>query len=102
LQSVTIFKFGCLIVKIQPLVQLIQDYLRNFNYFLRSQLWHFLGGWIYDASGGQVDVDDDPDYGPPHTARDLDGDDKWGDYKYRVIDGYPPSTFPRDYGFDVE
>ncbi len=60
------------------------------------------GGWIYDASVGKVDVDADPDDGPTHIARELDGDDKWGDYKYWVIDGYPPSTSPQDHGFDVE
>jgi len=53
-----------------------------------------LNGDIYDASGGQVDVDGDPDDGPYHTARDLDGDDNWtSDYDGRVID---PS--PNDYG----
>ncbi len=47
---------------------------------------------IYDGSGGQVDVDSDPD-GPPHTARDLDGNDTWqNDYRDRVIDDNPVSN----------
>ena len=59
---------------------------------------------IFDASGGQVDIDDDPDYGPPHEAHELDGEDNWNnDYKDRVIDNVPassPST-PTTYSFGV-
>jgi len=62
-----------------------------------------LGNDIYDASGGQVDVDGDPD-GAPHTARDLDGDDTWtNDYDDRVIDDNPSSSpgSPTNYSFTV-
>lgn len=65
-----------------------------------------ISGDIYDASGGKVDVDGDPDDGPPHTAHDLDGDDTWtNDYDGRVIDPAPndygnPSA-PQDNGFSV-
>ena len=59
---------------------------------------------IFDASGGQVDIDDEPDYGPPHEAHELDGADNWNnDYKDRVIDDFPessPST-PTTYSFSV-
>lgn len=62
------------------------------------------GASIYDASAGKVDVDADPDYGPPHTEYSLDGGDHWSGYKDKVIDDNPPSspTSPLDYGFDVE
>jgi hypothetical protein len=60
--------------------------------------------YILDGSGGQVDVDADPDYGPPHTARELNGADTWtNNYRYLVIDNYPVSYpgYPTDYGFSV-
>ena len=41
-----------------------------------------LGGWIYDASAGQVDVDGSPHL-PSHTPHNLDGNDTWGAY-YRA------------------
>ncbi|MCP4678618.1 MAG: hypothetical protein GY854_24520 [Deltaproteobacteria bacterium] len=48
---------------------------------------------LFDASGGQVDVDTDPDDCPPHTPRDLDGNDTWtNDYRNRVIDDNPSSN----------
>ncbi len=59
---------------------------------------------IYDASGGQVDVDDDPDYGPPFEDWDLDGDDNWTRfYKDKVIDDIPSSSTssPVNYSFSV-
>jgi hypothetical protein len=51
-----------------------------------------VAGQILDASGGQVDIDGDPD-GSPVTAWDLDGDDTWpASYQSRVIDNIPAST----------
>ena len=58
---------------------------------------------IYDASGGQVDVDGTPD-AAPHTARELDGDDTWDNsYEDRVIDDDPdyPTTAPANNSFSV-
>jgi hypothetical protein len=63
-----------------------------------------LGGDIYDASGGQVDDDANPDEAP-HTARELDGDDTWSsDYDDRVIDDVPSSSpgTPANHSFGVE
>ncbi len=63
-----------------------------------------LAGYIFDASGGQVDVDGDPDFGPPFTARLLDGHDTWSNlYQTRVIDNNPPyaTAAPIDYSFSV-
>jgi len=62
-----------------------------------------LSGDIYDASGGQVDVDGTPD-AAPHTSRSLDGDDTWtDDYRDRVIDDDPASSpgTPTPYAFSV-
>jgi len=62
-----------------------------------------LGSDIFDASGGRVDVDGDPD-GSPHNARYLDGNDTWSnDYAGRVIDDNPPSNpaSPVNYSFGV-
>jgi hypothetical protein len=64
-----------------------------------------LGGQIYDASGGQVDTDSDPDTLPAGTPRDLDGDDSWtASYRNRVIDDNPVSNpgTPTAESFDVE
>jgi hypothetical protein len=65
-----------------------------------------LGEWIYDSSGGCVDVDLDPDDGPIHFPyRYLDGDDTWANsYKNRVVDDNPASTpgSPDNYSFYVE
>jgi len=64
-----------------------------------------IDGWIYDASGGCVDVDLDPDDGPIHFPyRYLDGDDTWtNNYRNRVIDNFPAVTpgSPVDYSFSV-
>jgi hypothetical protein len=63
-----------------------------------------LSGDIYDASGGQVDDDANPDEAP-HTARELDGDDTWSnDYDGRVIDDTPSSSpgTPTNYSFGVQ
>ncbi len=52
-----------------------------------------------------MDVDSDPDFGPPHTARDLDGHDDWNSsYRNRVIDDNPASTpgTPVDLPFGVK
>lgn len=52
-----------------------------------------LAGQLYDGSGGRVDVDSNPDTGPPHTAWDLDGDDSWtASYRARVVDDNPASS----------
>ncbi len=48
---------------------------------------------IYDASGGQVDIDADPDDCPPATALDLAGYDTWTNaYRAKVVDFTPPSN----------
>lgn len=63
-----------------------------------------LAGQIYDGSGGQVDIDADPDTLPVGTAWDLDGDDSWlATYRDRVIDDVPMSTpgTPTVYSFGV-
>lgn len=63
-----------------------------------------VGGYIYDASGGQVDIDGDPDFGPPFTAHLLNGYDTWTSlYSSRVIDDIPPygTGTPTDYSFSV-
>jgi len=64
-----------------------------------------LNGWIYDASGGCVDVDFYPDSGPIHFPYCyLDGDDTWTNkYKDRVVDDVPASTpgTPVNYSFGV-
>ena len=63
-----------------------------------------VGGQIYDASGGQVDTDSDPDTAPAGTPRDLDGDDSWLSlYRARVIDDVPASSpgTPTPYAFGV-
>jgi len=63
-----------------------------------------LAGQIYDGSGGQVDVDTNPDSLPASTPRDLDGDDSWTtSYRTRVIDDVPVSTpgTPTVYTFGV-
>ena len=63
-----------------------------------------LAGQIYDGSGGQVDVDTDPDVCASYSARDLDGNDGWtNNYRTRVIDDEPTSNTgtPTNYTFDV-
>jgi hypothetical protein len=61
-------------------------------------------GQIYDGSGGQVDIDGDPDSLPVGTPWDLDGDDSWtSSFRVRVIDDTPPSNpgTPTVYTFGV-
>lgn len=63
-----------------------------------------LGGQIFDASGGQVDTDGDPDTLPAGTPRALDGNDSWlSSYRLRVIDDVPASSpgTPTVYAFTV-
>jgi|GEM_PF-2888970 len=63
-----------------------------------------LAGQILDGSGGQVDIDADPDTSPIGTPWDLDGDDSWlATYRDRVIDNFPVSTpgTPTVYTFGV-
>ncbi len=63
-----------------------------------------LANQIFDGSGGQVDVDPNRDYGPPHTAYDLNGFDSWpASYRDRVIDDIPASLpgAPADHSFGV-
>jgi hypothetical protein len=63
-----------------------------------------LGGQIYDASGGQVDTDGDPDTLPAGSPRPLDGSDSWtASYRTRVIDDVPASApgTPTVYAFSV-
>ena len=63
-----------------------------------------LGGQIFDASGGQVDTDGDPDTLPAGTPRALDGNDSWlASYRARVIDDVPASSpgTPTVYTFGV-
>jgi hypothetical protein len=63
-----------------------------------------LGGQIFDASGGQVDTDSDPDTLPAGTPRALDGNDSWlSSYRARVIDDIPASSpgTPTVYAFTV-
>ncbi|NIP25294.1 MAG: hypothetical protein GWN67_07430, partial [Phycisphaerae bacterium] len=60
---------------------------------------------IYDGSVGRVDIDSDPDDGPPFTEYELDGDDTWtNDYDEIVIDYVPTSNpgTPTVYTFSVE
>lgn len=76
-----------------------------------------LNNYIYDASGGQVDIGSPPwdandscdpnrpDYGPPFNAHALDGNDTWGSsYKDRVVDDIPssPTQTPVDHIFVVD
>jgi len=59
---------------------------------------------IYDGSGGQVDVDSDPDDCPPTTPLDLAGYDSWlNNYRGKVIDFNPSSNpgSPVSYAFGV-
>ena len=52
-----------------------------------------LSGYIYDGSVGRVDIDNDPDYGPPFTEYELDGGETWAnDYDGIVIDYVPTSN----------
>lgn len=51
-----------------------------------------LGGYIFDASGGQVDVDNDPDDGPPFSPWELVGTDDWSAYSSKVIDNNPSTN----------
>jgi hypothetical protein len=63
-----------------------------------------LAGQIYDGSGGQVDIDGDPDACAGTIAHDLDGDDSWtNQYQAKVIDDVPASSpgTPTDYTFSV-
>ena len=63
-----------------------------------------LGGQIFDASGGQVDTDSDPDTLPAGVPRALDGNDSWlSSYRVRVIDDVPASSpgTPTVYAFAV-
>lgn len=63
-----------------------------------------LSGQIYDGSGGQVDIDGDPDNLPAGTPRDLNGNDNWlSIYRTRVIDDFPASNpgTPTVYTFNV-
>lgn len=63
-----------------------------------------LSGQIYDGSGGQVDVDTDPDACSSNIPRDLDGNDSWtNSYRTRVIDDVPASNPdpPANYNFGV-
>lgn len=63
-----------------------------------------LNGYIYDGSGGQVDIDSDADYGPPFNALLLAGNDTWtNNYKGKVIDNNPSysTSTPADYSFSV-
>jgi hypothetical protein len=63
-----------------------------------------VGGQIYDASGGQVDTDSDPDTLPAGTPRALDGNDSWlSSYRSRVVDNVPASSpvTPAVYTFSV-
>ena len=63
-----------------------------------------LGGQIFDASGGQVDTDSDPDTLPAGVPRALDGNDSWlSSYRVRVIDDVPASSpgTPTVYAFTV-
>jgi hypothetical protein len=63
-----------------------------------------LGGQIFDASGGQVDIDSDPDTLPAGSPHALDGNDSWmASYRVRVIDDVPVSNpgTPTVYTFGV-
>jgi hypothetical protein len=63
-----------------------------------------LAGQIFDASGGQVDTDGDPDTLPAGTPRALDGNDSWpSNYRVLVIDDIPASSpgTPTVYAFTV-
>ena len=63
-----------------------------------------LAGQIFDASGGQVDTDGDPDTLPAGVPRALDGSDSWpSSYQARVIDNIPASSpgVPTVYAFTV-
>ena len=63
-----------------------------------------LSGYIYDGSVGRVDIDNDPDYGPPFTEYELDGGETWtNDYDDIVIDYVPTSNpgTPTVYSFNV-
>lgn len=63
-----------------------------------------VAGQIYDASGGQVDTDGDPDTLPAGLPRALDGNDSWlSSYRTRVIDDVPASSpgTPTVYAFSV-
>lgn len=63
-----------------------------------------LGGQIFDGSGGQVDIDGDPDTLPAGSPWELDGDDSWAaNYRTRVIDDIPASSpgTPTVYTFTV-
>jgi hypothetical protein len=52
-----------------------------------------LAGQIYDASGGQVDTDGNPDTLPAGMPRALDGNDSWlSSYRTRVVDDIPASS----------
>ncbi|MEM7244583.1 MAG: hypothetical protein AAF533_04530 [Acidobacteriota bacterium] len=51
-----------------------------------------VGVLIFDASGGRVDIDSDPD-DPPHVAQELAGSDSWtSNYRDEVIDFVPSSN----------
>jgi hypothetical protein len=63
-----------------------------------------LAGQIFDASGGQVDTDGNPDASPAGLPRALDGNDSWASsYRARVIDDVPASSpgVPTVYAFGV-
>jgi len=52
-----------------------------------------LSGQIFDGSGGQVDIDGNPDDLPAGQPHELDGDDSWLNlYRDRVIDDVPASS----------
>ena len=62
-----------------------------------------LGDKFYDTSVGQVDVDNIPDFGPPHTAYYLNGSDTWDSlYRARVIDSDPVSIPGKPQVFKVK
>ena len=85
--------------------------------FLGYHAFASVSYYIYDASGGEVDLGtspwdpndstdgDRPDYGPPFNAHELDGDDTWSSsYKDRVVDDVPssPTQTPVPHIFGVD
>jgi hypothetical protein len=90
----------------RPIVEKDKGLIDHRSAFGNHMFSTSIDGIIYDASGGMVDIDSVPDYGPPFISRYLDGLDNWPSYESKVIDHTPSDLnspgIPQDITFGVE
>lgn len=79
-----------------PIVDINHPYRSGFG----NHAFARLGGWVYDASAGQVDVDGTPYYAP-HDPNNLDGNDTWNAYyRTKLIQQGTPGS-PQNHSFGI-